>query len=89
MSGTLVTANVPAYTPAGVVGVSFPVFNLTSVSGTTDITHISLANSANTSAGTFGTTTNSFTGTPQGGTSVPVSIIQPSRLVNRAIKLVP
>lgn len=86
---TITVANLPPYTPTGTVGVQIPVFNLTNVSGSTDTTHLSLANNANASAGNFTNTVDSFTGTAQGGTSTPFSLIQPSRTINYIIKVLP
>lgn len=89
MSGTLVTANLPPYTPAGSASV------VSTVSGIPQNTAVSSSNAAGggrsqydgSGIGTI-TSTGTITGTAQGGTSVPVSVIQPSRIVNRAIKLV-
>jgi microcystin-dependent protein len=83
---TLLTANLPAYTPSGSLSLAIPVFNLTAVSGSTDTTHISLGNSANGSGGTFSSfVTNTWTGTAQGGISTPVDKMPPAIVLNYII----
>jgi hypothetical protein len=94
------TTNLPAYTPAGSVGVALhagavatiPVANLTSVGGATDTNKISLKNNANADAGTLSvplstTFDTSFTGTAQGGLNTPLSIIQPTMVITIYCKL--
>jgi len=85
---TLVTANLPAYTPAGSI----------SVTSTDNVMHGGSAQSAigggtqSTATGaTFGllTSTGTLTGTPQGGTSTAIlkSIAQPTMLATIYLKL--
>jgi hypothetical protein len=83
MSGTLVTANLPPYTPSGTV-----------VPGGGYVVGTSTTGNSGIGAGVAApvgavTPTYTFSGVAQGGTSIPVSVVQPSRIVNRAIKLVP
>lgn len=82
---TLVTANLPAYTPAG----------SSTVTTTDNLWHGGTAQSGvgggtqSTATGsTFGTltSTGSLTGTAQGGTSTPVSSLAPVGLVDKYIK---
>ncbi|MBR1328825.1 hypothetical protein [Bradyrhizobium ottawaense] len=92
-SQTLVTANLPPYTPAGTNG---PV-SVTSTSG-----DVPVNNGSSTTGGggfSFGITTGvgrflsstgtgpTFTGTPQGGTSNAFSVLQPTILATTFIKL--
>ena len=80
---TLVTANLPPYTPTGSV----------STSGTTNLEIRAINGSTTTQnvygpGGTSGTVnvpfvaTSVFTGTAQGGTSTPVKNVQPTQIVN-------
>lgn len=92
MSVALTTPNMPPYTPAGTntggaatFGWAFNNANWGSGANST-ITNI--ASSGFTTLNTTFTQP-TFTGTPQGGTSVPAPTLQPSRIVNRAIKLTP
>jgi hypothetical protein len=89
---TLVTANLPPYTPSGTIAAAFP----TTVAGNTPFTFtnggccVGLGGTA-----TGGTSQNiaglnipsTFTGTAQGGTSTPVATVQPTLLVTVYIKL--
>jgi len=97
MSGTLVTSNLPPYTPAGSISVvstatGIPT-NAVPFSGQrTDGSGTGIVGPGGASSPvTVGavTSTGTLGGTAQGGASIPVSIVQPSRLINRAIKLVP
>lgn len=92
-SRTLITANLPAYTPGGSVSVSsvsvsYPVRNFSTVGGN-DATHLSLGNSAGADAGTLsnstGSASGSFTGNAQGGASTAFAIVPPSLIVNKII----
>lgn len=95
----LLSANLPAYTPVGTITGTFsglasiPVANLTNVGGATDVNRISLKNNANTDAGSYnlatvsGNITATFTGTAQGGTSTAFSIVQPTIILNKIIKV--
>lgn len=97
MSGTLVTSNLPPYTPAGSLSV------ISTVSGIpTNAVAFSGQRTDGSGTGIVGpggasspvtvstvTSTGTLTGTAQGGTNIPVSVVQPSSIVNRAIKLAP
>lgn len=82
---TLVTANLPAYTPAGTIAVTLNAINNVGIIN---------ASSTNTGANQAFTATNitptvatqTFTGTAQGGTSTPLSSLAPIGLVTKAIK---
>lgn len=85
---TLLTANLPPYTPAGSVAVTSTPTNV--VSGT--LSNVALGGGAVTftiaangaiSAGQIAST-GTLTGTAQGGTSTPISIIQPT-IIQRAL----
>ncbi|MGJ5075497.1 hypothetical protein [Bradyrhizobium oligotrophicum] len=89
---TLITANLPPYTPAGSVSVSSTPINVLQGSPTTQL------QSGGTGAQFYGITpgtqstsaivsTGSLTGTAQGGTSMPFSIMQPTMLTTFYIKL--
>src|SRR6266404_2173147 len=88
-SKTLITGNLPAYTPSGSVSGTATInqsdFN---ISGCFPCTTVY----ANSGFGVTGTTlswSGSFTGTPQGGTSTPFSTIQPSITLDYIIKVLP
>jgi microcystin-dependent protein len=88
---TLLTANLPPYTPAGTVGITDPGHNhtipyqssgsgfQTAGGGTTPITGTMSTSTAVTSI------TASFTGSPQGGTSTAFGIVQPTIILNKII----
>ncbi len=89
-STTLVTNNLPPYTPAGTIAVtaSVPIsqpntFNVSSPGG------VGLEQSGGTT--TVSISSQTFTGTAQGGTSTPISIktIQPTKTINYIIKTTP
>lgn len=87
-SRTLVTGNLPPYTPAGTVSVTSTRSDITFSPGTTD-NYASIAGVCcfiNQTRGSV-TSTGSLTGTAQGGTSTPLSIIQPTLLMTYYIKL--
>lgn len=90
-SKTLLTANLPAYTPVGSITVTSPVRNNNNVSGGTDTNFLALSNNGNADAGTFSHGTppgaKSFAGTAQGGTSTPFDKTQPTILVTYYLKL--
>lgn len=84
-TATLITGNLPAYTPAGTI----------SVAGTAPV---STTQNFNVSAGGTGLTQNTgtsaltitsqtFTGTAQGGVSTPVAIMDPTSYLNAMVKL--
>lgn len=77
-TSTLVTANLPPYTPAGTIG------------GAVLLTNSTLTWDKPGGSTRFDPTSASgltFTGTPQGGTSTPVSIMQPEVFLNAMVKL--
>lgn len=87
---TLVTANLPAYTPSGTVGVTVTstVGNIAQgISVTTTPGGGFAVNQIAATGFVTSTGTGIFTGSAQGGTSTPVSIIQPATNVNVMIKL--
>lgn len=88
-SRTLLTANLPPYTPSGSVSVTSTTADfMRSTTGATDnyssiggiCCFINQVRNAVTSTG-------SLTGTAQGGTSTPIPIVQPTILVTKYIKL--
>lgn len=93
-SRVLSTAHLPAYTPAGSVTVSsvsvtYPVRSAIA-SGGTDATRLSLGFASGVDSGTLAASasgTASFTGTAQGGTATPLSIIAPTMLATVYIKI--
>ncbi len=91
-SRTLLTANLPAYTPAGSVSISDPghvhsmvMDTVNAFAGSTG-PGVREQGSSNTDAAVTGITA-SFTGTAQGGTSTPFAIVPPAMLVTFYIKL--
>ncbi|WP_342714453.1 hypothetical protein AAFG22_14855 [Bradyrhizobium sp. B024] len=89
---TLGTTNLPAYTPAGSVATtSTPTVSGVPVIAGTGNTAVSPSAATQVVSGTLGTlvvtSVSTFTGTAQGGTSAPVSIMQPTIWVNVMIKL--
>ncbi|KRR27955.1 phage tail protein [Bradyrhizobium lablabi] len=92
-SQTLVTANLPAYTPAGSVSVT-----VTSTSANVQ-NNIGGTASANLAGGATdyaqknssiitSTGTGTFTGTAQGGTSMPVRTVQPTIICNYIMRII-
>jgi microcystin-dependent protein len=79
---TLITANLPPYTPRGSVSVTSTISNI--FSGTIVTTSAAGAGTTVLSPGGISTSgvasTGSLTGTAQGGTSVPVVTVQPSQV---------
>jgi len=99
-NNTLVTSNLPPYTPTGSVPIVDPGhFHAFSTPASNQPqnpdTGTSYATAGGNPVGPFNTTTNttgitaSFNGVAQGGTSVPFSIIQPTITLNYIIKIVP
>ncbi|MGJ5022330.1 hypothetical protein [Bradyrhizobium oligotrophicum] len=89
---TLITANLPPYTPAGSVSVSSTPVNVLQGSPTTQLTSGgSGAQFYGVTPGTQSTSsiasTGSLSGTPQGGTSTAFSLMQPTMLITFYIKL--
>lgn len=84
---TLITANLPPYTPSGSLALAASA-------------HVNIATAGQATSGTSGTTTSTsptsvvfdsltgtFTGAAQGGTSVPAGVIQPTLTFNYIIKV--
>jgi microcystin-dependent protein len=89
-SSTLVTGNLPAYTPSGSINTSTA--STTSARSTNDgngTGFIALTPSGSGAEATYVTSnsSSSFTGSPQGGASVPVRTIQPSIIANYILRL--
>jgi microcystin-dependent protein len=88
-SRTLVTANLPAYTPSGSIS-----------NGAISISHNAIAGSSTTGGGGFACGgnvgasisasqgTSSFAGTAQGGTSTAFAIVQPTIVCNYIIRII-
>lgn len=87
---TLVTNNLPAYTPAGSIvstlGGTMLVGNVAGGAINALVRGDSLGSNAITTFLNASTVTSAFTGTAQGGISTPVSSIAPIQLVTKAIK---
>ena len=93
-SRTMLVANLPPYTPAGAIGngaITFPVAKITSSGGgsTAAIVTSPSVSSSSDITGALGPqqASSTFTGTAQGGTSTPFSVIQPTMLATIYLKL--
>lgn len=92
-SRTLLTANFPAYTPAGTVPISDPghvhTSNAQPLSGNTAQSTagsvLGASNIGSTSNSNFTGISASFSGTAQGGTSTAFSLINPGMIMNKII----
>lgn len=94
-SKTLDLTNLPAYTPAGTIAISNGGITITGVaSDHTPTTTGQIA--AGSNAGSYGTASlnatqnpsvGTFTGTAQGGTSVPLRVVQPTMVMTFYMKL--
>jgi len=84
---TLVTGNLPAYTPAGTVAVTVDTPNV--LSGGTSDNYTSVAGTGTWLTPTRGSlaATGTFTGTAQGGTSTAFGIIQPTIIGNYIMRV--
>jgi microcystin-dependent protein len=89
-SQTLVTANLPPYTPAGTSAtILVNTFPLGNIGGATVGNSISQGNNANASGGPLPLgAAGAFTGTPQGGTSTPIKIVQPTIICNYIMRII-
>jgi microcystin-dependent protein len=77
---TLITANLPPYTPAGTIAIN---------SGGAAKNDISAqAGSGSAGGSDLANITAAFTGTPQGGTSTPVVTVQPTIVCNYIIRII-
>lgn len=89
-TSTIAQVNLPNvnFTVTATGNAAIPVANLTNVSGATDVTHLSLMNNANSTAGTMNASTVSVTGTAaSGGSGTALPIVMPTIWVNVMIKL--
>lgn len=86
-SSTLLTANLPAYTPAGSVSVTVTTANV--LSGGTSDNYTSVAGAGTWNTPTRGSlaATGSFTGTAQGGSSTPVRTVMPAIIANKLMRV--
>lgn len=91
-SATLITGNLPAYTPTGTVGITDPGHTHTydkSVAGGTSYSgggNVPNNGFTSTASGTSQTgITAAFAGTAQGGASTPFSQLQPTRIRNKIV----
>jgi microcystin-dependent protein len=93
-SKTLLTANLPAYTPAGTItngAITFPSAQVTSTAtganaGMTTGPSTTNANLTTVLSPSQATTT--FAGTAQGGTSTPLATVQPTIICNYIIRII-
>jgi microcystin-dependent protein len=90
---TLVTANLPSYTPSGGVTVTSLVQNTrsSSASGSNDVNSVSSGNtggSISSSGVPFISGTATFTGTNNGGTSTPFGVVQPTIIANKLLRII-
>lgn len=99
-SKTLITGNLPAYTPSGTVAITDPghthdvkyTGSLYQGGGNVGVFSISSGGAATGAGAAVSNTTGitaAFTGSAQGGTSTAFSIIQPSVTVNYIVKVTP
>ncbi|WP_439403001.1 phage tail protein [Bradyrhizobium sp. DASA03068] len=87
---TLATANLPPYTPAGTNG------TVTVNSTRSDVNVGGFATQAGGGGNTYGQTITltstgagpTFTGTPQGGTSTPFALLQPTIIANKLLRII-
>lgn len=94
-SSMLVTANLPAYTPAGSVGITDPghahTFTAIEQTGGNVVAGGSTTNHNNASTSTTGAATGisaTFSGAAQGGTSTPFRTVQPTIVLNKILRVI-
>jgi microcystin-dependent protein len=90
---TLVTGNLPAYTPSGSVAVGALVQNVRAFStiGSNDVNTLSQGNSGGTlsqSGVSFISGISTFTGSAQGGTSTAFGVVQPTIIANKLLRII-
>lgn len=91
---TILTANLPAYTPTGTItngAISFPnALNTSNVNGTSGAVSTGSGGVTANLSTIFGVSqaTSTFTGTAQGGTSTAFSIVQPTIIGNKLLRLI-
>lgn len=94
-SSTLITGNLPAYTPTGTNAITDPghTHTVTAYNSSSSNTLTAGGNGATSSVLTSSSNTtgitSAFTGVAQGGTSVPFSNVQPTITLNYIIKILP
>lgn len=89
-STTLVTGNLPPYTPAGTIaGTGTPVFKSNGVVITAGPAPGGTIDGVQPGTGSLASITGTFTGSAQGGTSTAFSRVQPTRTTNYIIKVTP
>ena len=87
-SRTLVTGNLPPYTPAGTNSSGQFIEQISSFTmNVTDGTNVIVPSAGETSQGHNLSTQPTFAGTAQGGVSTPLSIVQPTMLATVYLKL--
>jgi microcystin-dependent protein len=93
-SKTLLTANLPAYTPSGTItngAITFPSSQVTSVASGANAGMTTGPSSANANLTTIlspAQATTTFAGAAQGGTSTPVATVQPTIVCNYIIRII-
>lgn len=85
---TLVTGNLPAYTPAGTVATSLSITygRTAATAGGLDV--VGPTATTGTTAPLTSTATSTFTGTAQGGTSTAFGIVQPTIILSKIIRVI-
>lgn len=90
---TLITANLPAYTPSGAVNITDPghTHPYTNNNGGNALSNVNPGGNASAAVTTASTTgiTAAFVGVAQGGSSTPIRTVQPSRTINYILKVLP
>jgi len=89
---TLVTANLPAYTPSGSMSGSAVNFQFNQIStgatGGSQNTVTGIVNSGGGQVMNANVTQPTFTGNAQGGTSTPVVTVQPTIILNKLLRII-
>ncbi|TGN75975.1 phage tail protein [Bradyrhizobium yuanmingense] len=92
-SNTLVTANLPPYTPSGSVSIAassvpFRFANIP-VGGGSNVTVIDqISFTGNSGSTSLGAPSGSFSGSAQGGTSTPIRTVQPTIIANKLLRVI-
>jgi microcystin-dependent protein len=86
-SVTLVTGNLPPYTPAGSVSTSTSISRNANIKNAFNFTAGATAGALDGAATITATSTSTFTGTAQGGVSTPHPLVQPTMLATVYLKL--
>ncbi len=86
---TLLTANLPAYTPSGTIALNSNGTPPNAIGAGYTPTNAVLGSGFQTIATSqIFNITGTFTGTAQGGTSTPVAVVQPSLILNKILRVV-